>query len=301
VATPFEELMIRVLLLGGSGILGSEVLSRLKTENMDYVAPSSSDLDVRDKELLMKFILDYRPNWVINCSAWTNVDGAEESFQEALELNERAVRNIAEMAKHIACSVIHISTDYVFNGDSPEPYAEDALVMPLNKYGESKLRGERALLEVIPAEAYVIRTSWLYGVKGKNFVKTIAMKAMRGEPARVVEDQVGSPTSARDLAEGISGLLSKHPLPGIYNFSNNGKCSWFELAQTIYRNVGTDPELVEAIMSSSLSLNARRPKYSLLSKRKWESSGLSLIPEWEISLRQILPEIIREIKLTENL
>jgi len=301
VATPFEEYMNHVLLIGGSGILGSEVLRQLQTEDIDYVAPKSLDLDIREKGQIENFVQGYKPNWIINCAAWTNVDGAEDFFDEALALNDEAVRNIAEVAKQIGCKVIHISTDYVFNGNSPEPYDENASVMPLNKYGESKLRGERALLEVAPAEAYVIRTSWLYGVKGKNFAKTIATKAIRNESARVVDDQLGSPTSARDLATGIIEILSKNATPGTYHFSNNGSCSWFELACAIYRNVGADAELVEAIASSSLILNARRPKYSLLSKKKWESSGLGAIPAWEISLQQILPEILQEIKQTESL
>jgi len=293
--------MNHVLLIGGSGILGSEVLRQLQTEDIDYVAPKSLDLDIREKGQIENFVQGYKPNWIINCAAWTNVDGAEDFFDEALALNDEAVRNIAEVAKQIGCKVIHISTDYVFNGNSPEPYDENASVMPLNKYGESKLRGERALLEVAPAEAYVIRTSWLYGVKGKNFAKTIATKAIRNESARVVDDQLGSPTSARDLATGIIEILSKNATPGTYHFSNNGSCSWFELACAIYRNVGADAELVEAIASSSLILNARRPKYSLLSKKKWESSGLGAIPAWEISLQQILPEILQEIKQTESL
>jgi dTDP-4-dehydrorhamnose reductase len=291
--------MNRILLLGGSGILGSEVLHHLQLEDMDYVAPRSSDLDVRDKERLQSFALGFMPSWIINCTAWTNVDGAEDSFEAALGLNETAVRNIAEVAKQINCKVIHISTDYVFDGTSPEPYDESATVKPLNKYGESKLRGERELLELIPEAAYIIRTSWLYGKSGKNFVKTIAAKAVRNESPQVVDDQIGSPTNARDLARAIILITDSSPKPGIYNFSNKGICSWFELACAIYREVGADPKLVEAIDSSFLDLKAKRPKYSLLSKDKWESTGLSEIPEWEISLKSILPEILTEIQLSE--
>jgi dTDP-4-dehydrorhamnose reductase len=287
--------MQRVLLLGGSGILGSEVLLLLQNENTDYVAPTSSDLDITDKDKVLKFVSDFRPTWIINCAAWTNVDGAESSFEDAIKLNEIAVGNVGVAADLFVCKVIHISTDYVFDGESSEPYLETSQVHPLNKYGESKLLGEQALLEALPS-AYVVRTSWLYGVSGKNFVKTIAGKALRREDAKVVSDQVGSPTSARDLAIGILSILKNQPEPGIYNYSNRGSCSWFELAQKIYETVGANNGLVHPISSGSLSFIAKRPKYSLLSKEKWLSAGLSEVPNWEDSLQLIMPEIISELQ-----
>ena len=287
--------MERILLLGGSGILGSEVLSHLQSENFDYVAPTSTDIDITNKDQLLRVISEFNPVWIINCAAWTNVDGAESSFEEARELNAIAVENIGIAADLFECKVIHISTDYVFDGDSSEPYLETSRVQPLNKYGESKLQGENALMAVLPS-AYVIRTSWLFGTSGKNFVKTIAGKALRSEEARVVDDQVGSPTSARDLATGIISILKIQPEPGIYNYSNLGSCSWFELAQKIYETVGADNGLVHPISSGSLSFIAKRPKYSLLSKEKWISAGLSEVPNWEDSLELIMPEIISELK-----
>jgi dTDP-4-dehydrorhamnose reductase len=287
--------MERVLLFGGSGILGAEVLRMLQNEKIDYVAPRSSNLDIRNKNLVTDFVQDFKPTWIINCAAWTNVDGAEDSFDEACELNEVAVENIAIAAKGIDCRVVHVSTDYVFDGESKTPYEEDSLVNPINKYGESKLRGEKALLDAIP-QSFVVRTSWLYGVSGKNFVKTIVGKALRNEPARVVDDQVGSPTSAKDLAAGIISIIRIQPASGIYNFSNEGSCSWFELARTVYKNVGADPELVEAIDSNSLNLKAKRPKFSLLNKDKWKVARLSEVPEWRSSLELVLPEIVTELK-----
>ncbi len=287
--------MERVLLFGGSGILGTEVLRMLQNEKIDYVAPRSSDLDIRNRNQVTDFARDFKPTWIINCAAWTNVDGAENSYVEACDLNEVGVENIAIAAKSIGCKVVHISTDYVFDGDSETPYKEDSLVNPVNKYGESKLKGEKALMEVLPG-SFVVRTSWLYGLTGKNFVKTIAGKALRNELARVVDDQVGSPTSAKDLAAGIVSILRIQPAPGIYNFSNEGSCSWFELARAVYKNVGADPELVEAIDSNSLNLKAKRPKFSLLNKDKWKVAHLSLVPEWHSSLESALPEIVKELK-----
>ena len=286
--------MERILLLGGSGILGSEVLAKLQSEILDYVAPVSGDLDIRNMNQVINFVSSFRPTWIINCAAWTNVDGAESSFEDAIQLNAIAVENLGHAAYLFDCKMIHISTDYVFDGESSEPYSETSPVHPLNKYGESKLQGENALLEELPS-AYVVRTSWLYGISGKNFVKTIAGKALRNEEARVVNDQVGSPTSARDLAAGIFSILKNEPAPGIYHYSNLGSCSWFELAQKIYETVGEDKELVHPISSDSLSFIAKRPKFSLLSKEKWISSGLSAVPNWEDSLQLMMPEIISEL------
>ncbi len=287
--------MNQVLLLGGSGILGSEVFRYLNAEGYEYVAPTSTDLDIRDNEDLLMFISEIKPSWIINCAAWTNVDGAESSLREARELNSIAVENLGTAASLFGCKVIHISTDYVFDGESSKPYDESSPVKPVNKYGESKLEGENSLLLAAP-DSYVIRTSWLYGTSGKNFVKTIAGKAIKNEEARVVNNQIGSPTSARDLAGAIISIVNNEPKPGIYNYSNEGSCSWFEFAQRIYERVGSNPSLVLPITSDSLKLLARRPRFSLLSKEKWKSLGLAEVPRWEDSLDLLLPEIIAELR-----
>ena len=287
--------MNQILLLGGSGILGSDVLRLIDLDSYDYVAPTSTDLDIRDKEQLFKYVSELKPSWIINCAAWTNVDGAESSFQEARGINSIAVENLGTAAGLFGCKIIHISTDYVFDGESSKPYDESSPVNPVNKYGASKLEGENALLAVAP-DSYVIRTSWLYGASGKNFVKTIAGKAIQKEEARVVNDQVGSPTSARDLAGAIMSIVSNQPKPGVYNYSNDGSCSWFEFAQRIYERVGANPSLVLPISSDSLSLLARRPRFSLLSKEKWKSSGLAEVPRWQDSLDLLLPEIVAELR-----
>ena len=291
--------MERVLLFGGSGILGTEVLRKLQSECFDYLAPRSFDLDIRNRNPVGKLLQDFKPTWIINCAAWTNVDDAENSYGEACELNEVAVENLAIAARSINCKVIHISTDYVFDGQSERPYEENSLANPINKYGESKLRGERSLLEILP-ESFVIRTSWLYGAKGKNFVKTIAGKALRNELTKVVDDQTGCPTSARDLAEGIVSIIRIQPEPGIYHFSNEGSCSWFELAKATYEILEANTKLVEAIKSIELNQLAKRPAFSILSKKKWISAGLPPILEWNQSLELHIPEIVREIEFIEE-
>ncbi len=287
--------MNQILLLGGSGILGSEVLHVIDLEGYEYVAPTSTDLDIGDKEQLFQFISELKPSSIINCAAWTNVDGAESSIKEVREINSIAVGNLGTAAGLFGCNIIHVSTDYVFDGESSKPYDESSPVNPVNKYGASKLEGENALLAVAP-DSYVIRTSWLYGASGKNFVKTIAGKALQNEEARVVNDQVGSPTSARDLAGAIMSIVGNQPKPGIYNYSNDGSCSWFEFAQRIYERVGANPSLVLPISSDSLNLIAKRPRYSLLSKEKWKSLGLAEVPLWEDSLDLLLPEIVAKLR-----
>ena len=279
--------MIRILLLGGSGILGSEVLRLLQVEKLDHVAPSSGDLDIRNRKEVLNYISDFKPSWIINCAAWTNVDAAETHYQDAMNTNAHAVRNIGEVAFEFSSRVIHISTDYVFDGESTEPYLESSKAQSINRYGESKLRGEELLMTALP-NSFIIRTSWLYGANGKNFVKTMVDKSLRNEYVSVVDDLVGSPTNARDLSKGILAILEQLPESGIYNFSNGGSCSWFELARFVYKKMGSDPELVKPTNSRSLELVARRPRFSVMSKEKWEKAGLPRIVNWDESLRQFL-------------
>lgn len=287
--------MDRILLLGGSGILGTEVLAHLKNNLIEYLAPRSSDLDIRREDLINNLIQDFNPTWIVNCAGWTDVEGAENSFEEACELNEKAVKKIGIAAKKNNCKIIHISTDYVFDGESEIPYDEDSLVNPINKYGESKLRGEIALFAA-HTQSYVVRTSWLYGLNGKNFVKTMAKKALRGEISTVVDDQVGSPTSARDLAAGVISIIKTQPSLGIYNFSNEGSCSWFELAKIVYEKIGADPELVLSIDTNSLNLKAKRPEFSILNKDKWRAANLSQVPDWKSSIELMMPDIATKLR-----
>jgi len=293
--------MNRILLLGGSGILGSEVLSQLQVRNIDYVSPRSSDLDIRDKYSLERCIADFKPNWIINCAAWTNVDAAEDSFDSALELNSIAVKNIAEIAKKYDCLVIHISTDYVFDGNSSVPYTESAQVNPVNKYGQSKLQGETALLEAFPEGTHIIRTSWLYGVKGKNFVKSILKKALAEARIQVIHDQVGCPTNSEDLARGIIAFLEQKPPAGIYHFSNLGEISWYEFAVRIYELAGCDVRLVEPIASTMNLSKVKRPARSVLSTSKWTALGVTQIVNWNQSLTKIFPRIIESVQREMNL
>ena len=289
--------MPRLLILGGSGVLGSEVLKEALGRNIDCIFPQSEELDIRNLAELEKIVSSYKPDWIINCAAWTNVDGAESSPLEALELNRNAVENIYIAAAKVHCAALHISTDYVFDGSSDIGYSENDATNPINHYGLSKWEGEVALLKEPSIRAYILRTSWLYGVTGKNFVRTMTARALRGEESKVVSDQIGSPTNARDLAKGIFSIIEKKPATGIYHFANQGSCSWFEFAQKIYDLAGASSELVQLIESHQLHQVARRPSRSILNTSKWVDSQLGSIPSWEISLASLLPEIISTISL----
>lgn len=289
--------MTRLLIFGSTGILGSEILREALARSIDSCSPGSKELDIRNSTEVEEFVRSYKPDWIINCAAWTNVDGAESSPLEALVLNRNAVENIAKAAAMVNCGVVHVSTDYVFDGSSNTGYSEDDATNPINLYGISKWEGEEALLQERSVKSYIVRTSWLYGVTGKNFVRTMTAKALRGEESKVVSDQVGSPTNSRDLAKGIFSIIENHPKPGIYHFANQGSCSWFEFAREIYKLMETNPELVQPIESSQLQQIAKRPSRSILETSKWEDSKLGAIPAWKSSLAALMPEIISSIDL----
>jgi dTDP-4-dehydrorhamnose reductase len=288
--------MERILLLGGSGILGSEILAQLQSESFHYVAPTSVDLDIRDRNQVTKFVSNLKPTWIINCAAWTNVEGAESQFQEAMELNSHAVENIGAAATEFMSRMIHISTDYVFDGTSPVPYLETNPTNPINAYGKSKLEGEQKLRENLENDSFVIRTSWLYGKNGKNFVKTIIRKALAEENCIVVGDQFGAPTYSRDLAAGIVKLMKNPISPGTYHYSNLGEASWHEFARTIYEMTGRDSNLVGMSVTTDIEQRTPRPKYSVLSKEKWLGTKVSRIPDWKTSLELALPEILIAVR-----
>jgi dTDP-4-dehydrorhamnose reductase len=292
--------MTQLLILGGSGMLGTEVIRSAKLHGWNFLAPTSAELDVREKSAVEGFVKQHKPEWIINCSAWTNVEGAEEFQEEALALNETAVKNIAEVASSNNSHLIHISTDYVFDGAKGAPYEEADSPNPINQYGTSKAAGESAILASELSSYYIVRTSWLYGVSGKNFVKTMARKTLNDDAAGVVEDQFGSPTSARDLAEGIIEIVKVDPDPGVYHFSNKGKCSWFEFAQEIYKLCDSDEELVNPIKTVDLAQKAKRPMNSELNTAKWDGSGLSKLTPWQEALAALMPEILVHVKMENH-
>lgn len=288
--------MNKLLVIGGSGMLGSSLVNACKVKTIEFDSPSSKILDIRNIKLLRDYILKRKPFAVINCAAWTDVEESESQYQNAYRLNVEAVKNIATVAKESGIPVVHISTDYVFNGQKTFPYTEKDLPAPINAYGLSKYEGEMMLLELFPENSYIVRTSWLYGINGKNFVKKILARAILKEKVQVVNDQFGSPTNSEDLAEGILRLVESYPEPGIYHFSNSGNVSWFEFAVKIYELARTEKQLVIPIGSDSLVSKLKRPKYSVFSTEKWENAGMTKIINWEKSLTDVFPRIETSVR-----
>jgi len=292
--------MNNLLVLGGSGILGSSLIAECKLKNVSFDAPGSSSLDIRMQDEIHDYFFLHQPSAIVNCAAWTDVDNSEIEFEKARALNADAIKYLAFAAKKAEIPLIHISTDYVFDGTKESMYSEDDPTSPINGYGVTKLLGENNLLEVLPESSYIIRTSWLYGTSGKNFVKTILRKALARETIQVVADEVGCPTNSEDLARGILGVLAKRPREGIYHFSNRGQISWYEFALKIYELAGADVRLVEPSASETYSRSVKRPANTVLSTTKWGKADITKIADWDESLANTFPKILESLRKEIN-
>lgn len=286
---------IDVLVTGANGQLGSE-LGRIaeKADGFDFTFTGTKDLDITSSTSIESLVAKIKPKFIVNAAAYTAVDKAEKEEERAFLVNAEAVKFLAESAKNVGAKLIHISTDYVFDGMGHEPYLETDLTSPQSVYGHSKLKGEEYALN--SGVAMIIRTSWLYSAFGNNFVKTIVNKGKQGN-LRVVSDQIGSPTWAYDLAEAIVHIL-KHSkdtfYPEVFHYSNEGVCSWYDFAQEIFRLSGIGSS-IEAVSSQEYPTIAKRPSYSVLNKQKIkETFGLE-IPYWRTSLEECLQIINKEI------
>jgi dTDP-4-dehydrorhamnose reductase len=284
--------MAIILITGAKGQLGNElkVISR-KYFGYDFVFTDIDSLDITNQVKTYEFIHKTRPDWIINCAAYNQVDKAEEDYDNALLINGTAVKNIANSIKDTTCRLVHISTDYVFNGNSTQPYAEYSLPDPLSAYGRSKLEGEKAAL--LHHGTMVIRTSWLYSSFGSNFVKTIIRLGKERESLKVVSDQKGTPTYAYDLAEAILHIISgvaRQQIAfnaGIYNYSNEGECSWYEFATAIIEEAGLKCTVIP-ISGADWPTAAKRPEYSVLNKTKIRENYNLLISDWRASLKKCM-------------
>lgn len=287
-----EQQMAVILITGADGQLGSELKELSgKYYGYDFIFTDIRDLDLTNPLQVSDSVKSNSPDWIINCAAYNLVDKAESEPDSAMKINSEAVRNIADAISNTACRFIHVSSDYVYEGTSSVPYNEDSPVNPLSAYGRSKLSGEKSAL-IHPA-SMVIRTSWLYSSYGKNFVKTIMKYAAEKETMNVVFDQTGTPTYAADLAAAImhivSGVIRNHLAfkPGIYNYSNEGVCSWYDFAAEIVNEAGLDCRIVP-ILSADFPQAAKRPSYSVMDKSKIKENYELTIPHWHESLKRCM-------------
>jgi dTDP-4-dehydrorhamnose reductase len=288
------------LITGGSGQLGIAVSQELGERGLVFGTPSSQELDIRLSPLVPEFIAQVSPTVIINCAAWTDVDGAENSEALASRVNSDGAENVAHGAKLCGAKLIHISTDYVFSGDSNSPWQANDVINPQSAYGRTKADGERRVLATYPENSSIIRTAWLYSPWGKNFAKTMTRLAINGDgEVRVVNDQVGQPTSAVDLAKQIVDLgLSSSPA-GAYHGTNSGQGTWFDFAKEIFNLAGADANRVIPVSSSEFPRAAKRPSYSVLSHDAWDKTSLKPMRDWRIALAEAMPAIVSVVKAEE--
>jgi dTDP-4-dehydrorhamnose reductase len=273
---------VRILVTGAGGQLGRELIDVLaphEVHGRDHRA-----LDITDRQAVLDAVEQVRPSWVINAAAYNDVDGAEGASEIAFAVNAAGPGYLAESAARVGADMVHISTDYVFDGRKGAPYSELDQPDPLSIYGRSKYEGELGVMAAHPT-ACVLRTAWLYGVHGNNFVKAILKAADRGGPLKVVADQVGSPTWTRHLAQAIAELIQT-PARGLFHVANAGSCSRFEFARAIVQGKVE----VLPISAADAARPAPRPANSALVSARWQAAGLRPLPDWERALTDYLAD-----------
>ncbi len=288
--------MKNILVTGAYGQLGNEV--RILSANYpqyNFMFTDVDSLDITDKNELIDFVTGNDIRYIINCAAYTAVDKAEDDAELCEKINATAVKNLGIAAAEVGAGIIHVSTDYVFDGTSCRPYIEDMPTKPCSVYGKTKLKGEKNLLKACP-NAIVIRTAWLYSPFGNNFVKTMIKLGSERESLNVIFDQVGTPTYALDLADAILKAMDQtidtdHEKGGIYHFSNEGVCSWYDFTIKIHEIAGINTCKVNPIETKDYPTKAARPHYSVLNKSKIKQTFNITIPHWEASLKDCIKEL----------
>ena len=293
--------MSNILVTGSNGQLGSELRelvnhSKFKIQNSTFHFTDRNVLDITNKIAIESFCSKHNIEVIINCAAYTAVDKAEEDEVNADKINHLAVKYMAEIAKDKNIKLIHISTDYVFDGENYKPYSEDDKTNPQGVYGKTKLAGEQAIQEINPNNSIIIRTSWLYSSYGNNFVKTMLRLGKERGSLGVIFDQIGTPTYARDLADALLRMLNDEYLVlndnvEIYNFSNEGVASWYDFSKEIMRMAKLDCK-ISPIETKEYPTPATRPHYSLLNKSKIKKDFKLTIPYWKDSLSDCITKIM---------
>ena len=281
--------MAVLLITGANGQLGNEMRCIADCDNINsFIFTDVEELDITNFSDICNFVEIHKPDFIINCAAYTAVDKAEDDNEICAKINTLAVENLANAAKIANAKIIHVSTDYVYGGDATMPYIESDTTNPKSVYGKTKLDGEIALANILPEQSITIRTSWLYSSYGRNFVKTMISLGKERESLNVVCDQHGTPTFARDLANAIMSIVKSNKFEaGIYNYSNEGECSWYEFACEIFKLAKIDCK-VNAITTDQYPTKAQRPAYSVLDKSKIKRVYGLEIPEWRVSLKECI-------------
>ncbi len=278
----------KILVTGANGQLGRAIQASIASSSDLYAFTDIEELDITDPKATLEHIKRGEYDVVVNCAAYTNVEEAEEQTALADRINRQAVENLARASLESSATLIHISTDYVFDGKAHTPYREDAATAPIGIYGKTKLAGER-LLEASGCKHIIIRTSWLYSQWGANFVLRMLKLTAQRDSLKVIFDQVGTPTYAMDLAKAIVEIVSHDQLDkvGLYHYSNEGLCSWYDFALQICSDSGNSCT-IEPIRSEEYPSKVERPHYSVLDKTKFKESFGIEIPHWKSSLQKLI-------------
>ncbi len=282
----------RWLVTGAGGMLGRDLMALLEQRGTPVTGLARQDLDVTDAEAVSAAVKQLRPDIVVNCAAWTAVDLAESHEAEALEANGHGPAHLAAACAAVGARMVQLSTDYVFGGSAGRPYAETDAVGPVSAYGRTKLTGEQSVLDQLPEAGFVVRTAWLYGAHGHNFVRTMIRLEHTQQEVTVVDDQRGQPTWTAAVADRIVSLMAAGAPAGIYHATCSGETTWFGLAREVFSLLGADPLRVTATTTSMVGRPAPRPAYSVLGHEGWARAGLPPLDDWQSVLRQAFPALV---------
>ena len=277
--------MNNILVTGSTGQLGSDVVKELLKRGYSTLSPNRSELNLCSEDNIRNYILNSNCEAIVHCAAYTQVDKAEDEKDLCIKINATATKHIVKCAKILDIPMIYISTDYVFDGTKDGKYTENDETNPINIYGESKLAGEKYVQEILD-KYYIVRTSWVFNINGKNFIETMLRLSKTNNQLSIVNDQIGSPTYTRDLSRLLVDMLETNKY-GLYHETNEGYCSWYEFANTIFKlaNINID---IKAINSNEYASRAKRPLNSKLSKDKLIEYGFKPLPHWEDALKDYL-------------
>jgi dTDP-4-dehydrorhamnose reductase len=279
---------MKVVVTGAKGQLGQDVMKQLQAQNHEALGTDRDDLDITNEADVLKFISEVKPDVILHCAAYTNVDAAEADRDTAYQVNAVGTENMAKAAKAVDAKILYISTDYVFDGTATEPYEVEQPTKPLGVYGETKFAGEELLKKHVE-KYFIVRTAWVFGIGGNNFVKTMIRLGEERSEVGVVHDQVGSPTYTVDLASFMLELMKTDKF-GTYHATNGGVCSWYEFAVEIFKQAGMSQVKVSPLTTDQFPRPAKRPAYSVLSKRKMEEAGFTPLRDWNEALAAYLAE-----------
>ena len=282
---------MKILITGSKGQLGHDLMNELSKRGIEYVGVDVEEMDITDGDACRRVITDAAPDAVIHCAAYTAVDAAEENVELCRKINAEGTKNIAEVCHDLDIKMMYISTDYVFNGEGTRPWEPDDHREPLNIYGLTKYEGE-VYIERLVKKFFTVRIAWVFGVNGKNFIKTMLRLGEERGAVSVVDDQIGSPTYTYDLARLLVDMIQTEEY-GRYHATNEGLCSWYEFACEIFRQAGMDEVKVTPVDSSCFPAKAKRPLNSRMSKDKLTANGFDRMPAWQDALGRYL-KVLKE-------